>query len=102
MCVTSALKGLAETVYTVLDGIAADDWATYSGKNMSLGIVGDDPSLNYVGLAESTVYNDTFTQDDYLALVKSLAAGEIQVSDDVSAAEPTASNITLNFQGNLK
>ena len=102
MCVTSAMKGLAATVKNVLGAIQNDGWADFGGKVENLGIIGDDPAANYVGLAETTAFNDGFTADDYAALVAAMNAGEIEVSADTEAAEPTAENITVNFLGNLK
>ena len=102
--VTSATKGLAATVHTVLGAIQADEWDQYGGQVMNLGMVSaDDPSANYVGLPEeSTQWADGFTVDDYYALVAKLANGEIEVSGDTTAAEPTAETVTVNFQGNIK
>lgn len=102
--VTSAMKGLAATVDTVLGAIQEDKWEDYAGQVMSLGIVsGDDPSLNYVQLPlDTTQWNDTFSQDDYAELVSKMASGEIEVSNDTSAAEPTAETAAVNFQGNIK
>ena len=102
--VTSAMKGLGATVHTVLAAIQAGEWDQYSGQVMNLGMVSaDDPEANYVGLpVETTQWSDSFTVDDYYALVAKLANGEIEVSADTSAAEPTASTVTVNFQGNIK
>ena len=104
MTVTSAMKGLGATVFTVLDAIKDGNWAEYGGQIMNLGIVsGDDPSQNYVQLPEETTqFNDTYTVDDYHALVAKLASGEIVVSNDVSAEQPSATTATVNFQGNIK
>ena len=104
MTVTSAMKGLKATVDTVLQAIVDGNWDEYAGKTLNLGIVsGDDPSLNYVQLPEETTqWNDTFTKDDYYALVAKLAAGEIEVSGDTSAEQPEAETAVVNFQGNIK
>ncbi|MDO5701992.1 MAG: BMP family ABC transporter substrate-binding protein [Lachnospiraceae bacterium] len=102
MCVSSALKGLSPSVKNVLAGIQAGNWADFGCKNESLGIIGEDPEENYVGLAESTEYNDEFTEDDYLALVAAMYSGDVVVSNDVEADEPSAENIKINFLGNLK
>ena len=60
-------------------------------------------SENYVGLPEdSTVWTDSFTKEDYEALVGKIFDGTITVSNDTSADEPAAENVTVNFQGNLK
>ena len=104
MTVTSAMKGLAATVQTLLTAIQNGEWDNYKGQIQNLGIVsGDDPEANFVQIPmESTQWNDTFTQDDYKALVAKMASGEITVSNDTTAEQPTASNITVNFQGNIK
>ena len=104
MTVTSAMKGLAATVQTLLTAIQNGEWDNYKGQIQNLGIVsGDNPEANFVQIPmESTQWNDTFTQDDYKALVAKMASGEITVSNDTTAEQPTASNITVNFQGNIK
>ncbi len=104
MTVTSAMKGLAATVDALLAAIQAGEWDNYKGQIQNLGIVsGDDPEANFVQIPmESTQWNDTFTQDDYKALVAKMASDEIIVSNDITAEQPTAENITINFQGNIK
>ena len=96
------MKGLAATVKTLLtELIENDNWAEYSGKVTSLGLVSaDDPSANYVQLPESTQWADGFTADDYAALVAALFNGEITVSADIEA-EP-AVDIAVDYQGNIK
>ena len=104
MTITSAMKGLGATVNTLLTAIKDGKWDEYKGQIQSLGMVsGDDPTLNYVQLPmESTVWNDGFTQDDYKALVKSLADGSVKVTVDASAAEPAADTVAVTFLGNIK
>ncbi len=104
MTVTSAMKGLGQTVQTLLSAIRDGAWDLYKGKIETLGMVSsDDPHLNYVQLpVESTQWNDGFTEDDYKDLVKKMASGEITVSDDVSAEQPSADSVKINFQGNIK
>ena len=102
MCVTSAMKGLAETVKHMLSEVLAGNFANYGGKIETLGLVsGDDPTANYVQLPmETTQWGDGFTQDDYKALVKAMFDGEVTVSNDTSAMPETT--ITVNFAGNIK
>ena len=102
MCVTSAMKGLAETVKHMLGEVMAGNFANYGGKIETLGLVnGDDPTANYVQLPmETTQWGDGFTQDDYKALVKAMYDGEVTVSNDISAMPETT--ITVNFAGNIK
>ena len=104
MTVTSAMKGLGATVKTVLGAVRDGNWEEYGGQVKNLGMVSaDDPSLNYVQLpVETTLFNDTYTVDDYNKLVAALANGEIEVSADVSAEQPSANTVTVNFQGNIK
>ena len=102
MTVTSAMKGLGATVNTILSEIILNDnWDAYKGQIQSLGLVSETPEENYVQLPlESTQWNDGFTQDDYKALVASMFAGDITVSNDVSAMPEV--EITVNDQGNIK
>ncbi len=102
MTVTSAMKGLAETVYTALAAlIEEDNWAAYGGQIASLGLVSADPAENYVQLAPSTQYAEgKFTETDYLALVEKLFNGEIEVSDATDVEPETA--IAVDYLGNIK
>ena len=104
MTVTSAMKGLQATVNTLLTAIKDGSWDSYAGKILNLGLVsGDDTSLNYVGLPEdTTIWTESFTVDDYKKLVADMASGAVTVSNDTTAAEPTAENVKINFQGNIK
>ncbi len=104
MTVTSAMKGLyPTTVDTLTDVVINGNWANYAGKVATLGLVtGDDPTANYVQIPmESTQWSDTFTQDDYKALVKGLFDGTIVVSSDISAM-PAVTNVTISDQGQIK
>ena len=104
MTITSAMKGLGATVDTLLSAVRDGKWSEHAGKIENLGLVsGDDVTLNYVQLPlESTIWTDSFTQDDYKALVKDMFDGKITVSADSSAEQPSASNVKINFQGNIK
>ena len=102
MTVTSAMKGLAPTVEHMLTEVAAGNFANYGGKIETLGLVsGDDPAANYVQIPmESTQWSDSFSQDDYKALVKDMFDGKITVSNDISAMPATS--IAVNEYGNIK
>ena len=102
MTVTSAMKGLAATVNSVLAAIKDGSWATYSGQIQNLGLVsGTDPAVNYVGLPSSTQWADGFTEADYNKLVADVFSGAITVSND-TAAEPETTNANVDYQGNIK
>lgn len=95
LTVTSAMKGLAATVNTVLTDIKDGKWSDYTGKIDNLGMVSENPEENYVQLPiANTQWSDDFTEDDYRALVKSLYSGEISVSNDITAMPATAVKVT--------
>ena len=103
MTVTSAMKGLAATVDTLLGEILAGNFKDYGGQIQNLGLVGEDPELNYVQIPmESTQWSDSFTQDDYKALVAAMFAGDVEVSNDITALPEVGSHVTLNDQGQIK
>ena len=102
MTVTSAMKGLAPTVKTMLAKVQAGQFE--GGKVENLGLVSEDPEANYVQLPiASTQFGDGFTADDYKALVADMFSGKIVVSNDITVtAADNATNITVNDQGNIK
>ena len=103
MTVTSAMKGLQATVNTLLTAIKDGSWDSYAGKILNLGLVSaDDMSLNYVGLADSTIWTEGFAEADYKQLVADMVNGKITVSNDSSAEQPSATTAKINFQGNIK
>ena len=109
MTVTSAMKGLYPATYdTLTDVIVNGNWDKYVGKIATLGLVsGTDPEANYVQIpmGDGTQWSDSFTQDDYKAMVKDMVDGKITVSNntssDVSAAD-FATVITVDDQGSIK
>ena len=103
MTVTSAMKGLYPTTYdTLTDVIVNGNWANYAGQITTLGLVSDEPTENYVQIPmDTTQWSDSFTQDDYKALVASMRAGDITVSNDTTAM-PATTNVNGSDLGNLK
>ncbi len=103
MTVTSAMKGLYPTTYdTLTDVIVNGNWSNYAGKITTLGLVSDEPTENYVQLPmDTTQWSDSFTQDDYKALVAAMHAGDITVSNDTTAM-PATTNVNVSDLGNLK
>jgi basic membrane protein A len=103
MVLTSAMKGLATTVeVTLRDVIENDNWAKYAGKIETLGIVSaEDPTANYVQIPyENTAWNDSFTQEDYKAILSGILDGTIVISNDTTVMPTTA--ITVNTHANIK
>ena len=107
LTVTSAMKGLYPATYdTLKDVIINDNWANYVGQIATLGLVSaDDPEANYVQIpmGEGTQWSDSFTQDDYKAMVADMYNGVITVSNDISkTASDFATVITVDDQGAIK
>ena len=101
--ITSAMKGLyPTTVDTLTDVVINGKWADYAGKVDTLGLVSADPAANYVQLAGTTHFEDgKFSAEDYANLVKDMFEGKVTVSNDITA-EPTTTNVTVAWLGNLK
>ena len=107
LTVTSAMKGLYPATYDTLnDVIINGNWANYVGQIATLGLVSaDDPEANYVQIpmGEGTQWSDSFTEDDYKAMVADMYNGVITVSNDISkAASDFATVITVDDQGAIK
>ena len=107
LTVTSAMKGLYPATYDTLnDVIINGNWANYVGQIATLGLVSaDDPEANYVQIpmGEGTQWSDSFTEDDYKAMVADMYNGVITVSNDISkAASDFATVITIDDQGAIK
>ena len=101
MTVTSAMKGLAATVNTVLAQVK--DGKFEGGKIDNLGLVSENPEENYVQIPSTTQFGEGFTSEDYAKLVSAMFKGEVTVSNDITAsAADFAKTITVNDMGNLK
>lgn len=101
LTITSAMKGLAVTVDTVLTEIKAGNWSDYVGKIDSLGLVSETAEENFVQLPiENTQWDDTFTEDDYRELVKAMYNGDVKVSNETTAMPET--EIAVKEYGSIK
>ncbi len=99
--ITSAMKGLAATTKSMLTTTILDnDWASIGGQYKTLGLVSTDPTENYVGIPTTTQWCDSFTQDDYAAIVAEMLDGTLTVSNAVDAMPAT--EITVNDLGTVK
>ena len=97
MTVTSAMKGLAPTITMILDSIIlSNTWDEHKGQVENLGLVdAEDLDQNYVGLAPSTQWSDSFTEDDYKELVKEMVVGDIMVSNAVDTLPDLAIKVNV-------
>ena len=79
------------------------DGSFQGGQIENLGLVSAVPAENYVQIAPSTQFSDSFTETDYEALVADMFAGKVTVSNDITvAAADCATVITVVDQGNIK
>ena len=100
--VTSAMKGLGETVTFMLDELISGRWNVHGGKIETLGLIsGSDPSANFVQLPDSTQWNSGFTKSDYAALVSKIYNGTYIVSADIDIM-PTTKSVTVLNEGAIK
>ena len=91
--ITSAMKGLTESVNTALSDIEAGNWGDIAATNGNFGLEDGD----YVGLptADDSWNFESFTKDEYEEVKGKIKSGEITVdnnSDD--ATKPTVSEFT--------
>jgi len=101
MTITSAMKGLAATVNTLLEETVNGNFGEYGGKIVTMGLVDTDPEYNFVQLpAETTQWTDAYTFDNYVELVGKMVAGEVVVSNNIEVAPEAV--ITVNYMGNIK
>ncbi len=99
---TSATKGLANTVKTKLtEAIINEDWKGGIVENLGL-VSGDDPTLNYVQLPIDTWSMTNFTVDDYKALVKKMYNGEITVDNSITTAPTVSDTTSVTYYDNIK
>ena len=104
MTVTSAMKGLGATVNSLLSEVVAGNFAAFGGKVDNLGLVSENVEENFVQIpVASTQWSDSFTQDDYAAMVADMLSGAITVSNDTTvAAETFGTAIAVTEYGNIK
>ena len=102
LTVTSAMKGLGPTTLdTLADIIDNGNWSKYSGQLSTLGLISEDPEANYVQIPMATTqFAETFTQDDYKAMVAGMYNGTIAVSADIENAPAT--EIAVEYHPNIK
>ncbi len=85
--ITSAMKGLSTSVQTILDQYYAGNFP--GGQNLTFAA-----DKNGVQLPMKSSKFTKFTQADYDAVFKKLAAGEVKISKDKDAADATKLPVT--------
>ena len=89
--ITSAMKGLADSVQWALTKFYGNDFASIGGTVTSLGA-----KDNAVGLPTATWSLTKWTVDDYNAMLAKMADGSLVVDNDYSKLDSTDS-LTLNL-----
>ena len=95
--ITSATKGLAESVNEALTDALNNGWKfseTYSGKETKLGA-----AENCVGLPMSTSKFTKFTQEQYDSMYASIVDGTLAIDDSYDAGvKPAVTTIAVDYQ----
>lgn len=107
--VTSAMKGLAASVISVLDSIyKTDSWDEFGGKTTVFNAANDGVSLptSVIGDKDADAFDrfDSFTIEQYEEVFKELKAGNISVIREIEVEDPSGSATAeeLTSQLNLK
>ena len=95
--ITSATKGLAESVNTALTDALNNGWKftdAYAGKQTVLGA-----AENCVGLPMSTSKFTKFTQEQYDTMYAAIVDGSLVIDDSFDAdVHPAVTNVTVDYQ----
>ena len=95
--ITSAMKGLSESVNTALSSIDAGEWSTIAATNGNFGLEEGD----YIGLPtdEESWNFKSFTVEEYEELKEKIATGALVVDNSCEdAVKPTVSEfVTVNY-----
>ena len=101
MCITSALKGIKQTVIDKLEEYYTKH-TLEKGINY-LGLVSaEEPEHNYVQLPLATWRMKNFTIEDYKHLLSELINGTKTVSNDISKPPEVSEYTKVNYRGSIK
>ncbi|MBC8589517.1 BMP family lipoprotein [Paratissierella segnis] len=92
--ITSATKGLAASVISVLESIyKTDSWATYAGKTTVFSAENDGVSLptTVIGEPNTDAFDrfEKFTKDDYEKVYKTLVDGSVKPIREIEVEDPS-------------
>ena len=98
---TSAIKGLRESVTSALEVYNEDSWTDIGGKDYTLGLdseFGNLDKMDYVGIPtnEDAWRFETFTKEQYNTVLTKIKNGEVTISNSVETA-PATKNITVEW-----
>ena len=90
--ITSAMKGIGEAVQYAAGKFYDGAWSEIGGVDTVLGAAD-----NAVGLPTATWSMETYTVDEYQALLAAVKSGSVAVDADYANLEQDYSNLTLNI-----
>ena len=90
--ITSAMKGLADAAAWAIGKHYDGAWTEIGGVATSLGA-----SNNSVGLPTATWSLTEWTVADYEALFADIAAGNVEISNELFTAPESTANVTVNY-----
>lgn len=99
---TSAIKGLRESVTSALEVYNEDSWTDIGGKDYTLGLdseFGNLDKMDYVGIPtnEDAWRFETFTKEQYNTVLTKIKNGEVTISNSVETA-PVTENIKVTWR----
>ena len=101
ICITSAMKGIKQTVIDKLEALYKD--GTWEGGINYLGLVSsENPELNYVQLPINDWRMKNFTIEDYKALVADIMNGVKTVSAEIDNPPALSEYTNVNYEGSIK
>ncbi len=103
ICITSAMKGIKQTVIDKLEELYKNDYLDNGIYYLGL-VSSENPELNYVQLPLETWRMKNFTIEDYKELVREIMDGSKTVSSDISSFPNIEVSEYTNFEykGSIK
>ena len=101
ICITSAMKGIKQTVIDKLEALYKDNaWDTGFSY---LGLISsENPELNYVQLPMDTWRMKNFTIEDYKNLIEQFLTGEKVASTDIDNTPTLSKYTSVAYRGSIK
>ena len=101
ICITSAMKGIKQTVITKLDELYNEN--RWEDGITDLGLVSStNPELNYVQLPMDTWRMKKFTIEDYKQLIQNIMDGVNPVSHDIDEPPLVSEYTKVDYKGSIK
>ncbi|MBQ7243700.1 MAG: BMP family ABC transporter substrate-binding protein [Bacilli bacterium] len=101
ICITSAMKGIKQTVIAKLDELYYEH--IWQNGISFLGLVSSEhPELNYVQLPTETWRMKNFTIEDYKVLVGDIMSGKKTILDDTQEVPPVSEFTKVSYRGSIK